>query len=119
MRATGWMIAGSALLLVGCAATPKVARPVAPARPFVAPQVTDRVMGQNARSLTALFGQPMLDVREANARKLQFAGGTCVLDAYLYARKKGQEPVVTHVDARRSDGNDIDRAACIAALSIR
>lgn len=110
--------ATGAVLLAGCAQTPKPARPAPlPARPFAGQGGLDRVMGQNARSLTLLFGQPIQDVREPNARKLQFGGAGCVLDAYLYARKKGQEPVVTYIDTRLSDGNDIDRAACIAALS--
>ena len=53
-------------------------------------------------------------------RKLQFAGPPCVLDVYLYPLRPGAEPVATHVDARReSDGRDVDRAACIAALAAR
>ena len=75
----------------------------------------ERVLGHNARALVALFGEPELDVREDRARKLQFAGPICVLDAYLYPQK-GREPVVTYVDARQPDGRDIDRASCVAAL---
>ena len=76
----------------------------------------ERVLGRDARALTALFGEPELDVREEQARKLQFAGPICVLDAYLYP-KSGREPVVTYVDARQPDGRDIDRASCVAALA--
>lgn len=118
MKSTVGIVAG-ALALGACVATPPP-RPAAPApapRPFAGTQGLEQVIGQNARTLTSLFGQPAQDVREFNARKLQFAGGSCVLDAYLYPRKKGQEPVVTHVDARRSDGADVDKAACVAALS--
>ena len=67
------------------------------------------------RSLIAQFGEPELDVREGEGRKLQFAGPICVLDAYLYS-KGHREPVVTYVDARQPDGRDIDRASCVAAL---
>jgi hypothetical protein len=79
----------------------------------------DDVMGRDARALAALFGTAALDVREGRARKLQFLGPACVLDAYLYPQRGGGEPVVTHVDARLPDGRDTDRAACIALLSRR
>ena len=73
-------------------------------------------MGQNARTLIARFGEAHLDVREGSARKLQFIGPACVLDAYLYPQSGNSEPVVTHVDARLADGRDIDRASCVAAF---
>ncbi|HYI48929.1 MAG TPA: hypothetical protein VEX35_10740 [Allosphingosinicella sp.] len=79
----------------------------------------DDVMGRDARALAALFGTAALDVREGRARKLQFLGATCVLDAYLYQERGGGEPVVTHIDARLPDGRDTDRASCIASLSRR
>ena len=78
----------------------------------------ERVIGQNAAGLTALFGQPDADVREGTARKLQFAGPICVLDAYLYPKGSG-EPVVSYLDAREPDGSTIDRASCVAALTRR
>ena len=77
------------------------------------------VMGREASALVALFGEPGLDVREGSARKLQFLGPGCVLDAYLYPPRRGGDPVVTHIDAREPDGGDADRAACVAALSRR
>ena len=62
--------------------------------------------------------QPDLDLREGPARKLQFLGPACVLDAYLYPPRSGRgEPVVTYVDARQPDGRDMDRASCVAALT--
>lgn len=77
----------------------------------------ESVMGRNARALTALFGQPGLDVREGPGRKLQFLGPACILDAYLYAPTQSGEAVVTHIDARLPDGRDMDRASCVAALT--
>jgi hypothetical protein len=78
----------------------------------------EAVMGREAGALIALFGTPGLDAREGPARKLQFLGPACVLDAYLYPRGgRGGDAVVTHVDARLPDGRDTDRAACVAALS--
>ncbi|HWH22299.1 MAG TPA: hypothetical protein VNT25_03270 [Allosphingosinicella sp.] len=107
-------------LLAGCASTateaPQV--PVQP-RPVQSAVGIEGVIGRNAATLTSRFGAPDLDIREGSARKLQFSGAVCVLDAYLYPRSGGGEPVVTHVDARLPDGRDTDRAACIAALSRR
>lgn len=83
------------------------------------PTGLEAVMGRSAGALTALFGAPGLDVREGPARKLQFLGPVCVLDAYLYPPRRGGEPVVTHVDTRLPDGRDTDRATCVEALSRR
>ena len=77
----------------------------------------DRVMGKDARSLVQLFGPATQDVREASARKLQFSGTSCILDAYLYPPAEGKEPVVTYLAARVPDGRDADKASCVTALS--
>ncbi|MEJ7934267.1 hypothetical protein WG907_08380 [Sphingobium sp. AN558] len=77
------------------------------------------LMGADARRLTQMFGTPRLDIRENTGRKLQFANGRCVLDAYLYAPARGKEPVVTHVDARSPLGIDVEPAACATALQAR
>lgn len=106
------------LALAGCVEKP----PQAIAPPRTAPVVQsglNRVMGQNAQALKALFGDPDLDVREASARKLQYVSSICVLDAYLYPPAAGREPVVRYIDARLPNGDDFDRASCIAALSRR
>lgn len=79
----------------------------------------DRVIGQTAPALVALFGTPDQDRREGTARRLQFVGAACVLDAYLYPAAAGTEPQVRHVDARLPSGDDFDRASCVAALSRR
>ena len=77
----------------------------------------ERVIEKNAAALVSQFGSPQLDVHEGDMRKLQFAGEPCVLDVYLYPLHPGSEPVATYVDARRAtDGLDVDRAACVAAL---
>lgn len=93
-----------------------VAPPGPPASAFTQP---GPLKGLDARHLTQMFGTPRLDIRELTGRKLQFANGRCVLDAYLYAPAKGKEPVVTHVDARTPVGVDTDIAACAAALQAR
>ena len=104
--------------LAGCAtAGPAPERRAAVPIPYTSVGL-ERVLGQNAAGLTALFGQPQLDVREGPARKLQFGGAICVLDAYLYP-KGTAEPRVTYLDARQPDGGPIDRASCVAAMTRR
>jgi hypothetical protein len=110
----------AALFLSACA--PKqVAKPVAAKPAPVRVQsyaVTglESVLGRTARVLETQFGRPDLDIREGPARKLQFSAPACVLDAYLYPPAGGGEPIVTHVDARKPDGSDFDRASCVAAI---
>lgn len=137
-----WGAAVFALALAGCATTPPPAKPApvsakptptkpAPTRvrpvrktpPAAVAQFVpgvEGVIGNDAAGLIRQFGPPRLDVVEGDARKLQFSGTACVLDAYLYPPAAGKEPLATYIDARRpSDGQDVDRAACIAALRIR
>jgi len=122
MKAVLAMLAG-AVLIAGCvprtATSPAVGTAPPPPEPVYSRTGLEAVMGQSARSLVSLFGEPDLDVREGSARKLQFLGPACVLDAYLYPPRGGAEPVVTHVDARQPDGRDMDRSSCVAALSRR
>lgn len=107
-------------VLAACTASKPTAPATVSARPAVlAPQGLERVLGRDARALQLLFGQPNMDTREDRARRLQFAGAACVLDAYLYPQVAGREPVVTYLDARTPNGDDFDRASCIAALSRR
>lgn len=108
------------LLLAGCAAGGTTARPArAPFVPIPTGTIgLEGVIGQNARGLVARLGTPVADLTEGTARKLQFASGTCVLDAYLYP-KGNAEPVVTYLDARQSDGSPVDRASCVSALQMK
>lgn len=106
-------------LLAACGPTSQIPVVSAAPPPSRSEAGLDRVMGKDARALIGLFGTPDQDMREEPARKLQYASGVCVLDAYLYPPAPGREPVVTHVDARLPTGEDIDRASCIAALSRR
>ena len=93
--------------------------PLPTARPLALPGL-EGVIGASSAELGRQFGKPRLEVIEGDARKLQFSGRACVLDIYLYPTVPGREPIATHVDARRaSDGQDVDRAACVAALRAR
>ena len=131
-----------ALLLVGCATT---APPIKPAPPSAKPAAAttaaptrarpsrkpsraavplalpglESVIGSTAAALTRMFGAARLDIVEGDARKLQFSGSACVLDAYLYPPAPGREPETTYLDARRPDGQDTDRAGCVTALRVR
>ena len=78
------------------------------------------VIGSAAPELIRQFGAPRLDVSEGDARKLQYVTPVCVLDIFLYPAERGREPQATYVEARRaSDGQEVDRAACVAALRAR
>ena len=116
-------LATLALTVAGCSTT-SATPPAVRAAPVPIPSAPlprvglERVLGQSERGLVALFGKPDAEVTEGTARKLQFASGICVLDAYLYPKGSGA-PVVTYVDARQTNGSPIDRASCVAALTRR
>jgi hypothetical protein len=75
------------------------------------------IIGAGEGALTDMFGQPRLRVREGDALKLQFSGRACVMDIFLYPLSQGASQSAAHVETRRaSDGQDVDRAACISAL---
>lgn len=123
------ILAAGSLTLAACAATPapqpKPAAPrektaaAFPIRPAIDKRGLEAVMGRDIGTLKRLFGEPRLDVIEVSGRKLQFVGKACVLDTYLYPDGKGGTEIVTHVDARRSDGAEVDRASCVDALQRR
>jgi hypothetical protein len=126
-------LAGLALALTACGATDLSAKkpkkqPIPIDMPSTVnaprPDSLDRrglsdVMGKDVAELKRLFGEPRIDVVEVYGRKLQFSGKPCILDAYLYPDGKNGQEIVTHIDARRSDGAEVDRAACVHALSRR
>lgn len=109
-----------ALLLILPACVPATSSSAPSASPIRSAAAYGRapagLAGADARKLVAMFGQPRADVRESTVRKLQFANGRCVLDAYLYAPARKKEPVVAHVDTRLVNGADADQAACIVSL---
>lgn len=116
-----------AATLAGCAggggapARPGPARSTIVRVPQVmAPQGLEGVIGQNAVALTRRFGTPRIDLAEGDARKLQFAGKSCVLDIFLYPVTAGREPTAAHVEARlRQGGAEADRGACIREVESR
>jgi hypothetical protein len=103
---------------------PSVALPP-PAAGFVMPEIMrerglEGVIREDSASLQRRFGAPRLATVEGDMRKLQFGGEACVLDIFLYPLAPGAEPVATWVEARRrSDGAEVDRSACVAALGRR
>ena len=109
----------AALLLAGCVSSGDEAPPAEMAARPLAVAGLESVIGSTAPALAVHLGRADLEQREGHARKLQFVGPACVLDAYLYPPRSGAEPVVTHVDARLPDGREMDRASCVAALSAR
>ena len=116
-----WILAGT-LALAACGGEAPPVRSAGyvplPSNAPPPPASVSAISGQNAARLVAQFGKPHLDMTEGAARKLQFAGPICVLDAYLYPRGRG-EPVVTYIDTRQRNGGPIDQASCVAALAKR
>ncbi|MEP7221645.1 MAG: hypothetical protein ABI673_03145 [Novosphingobium sp.] len=99
---------------------PAVVRPPLPKPQRLMMPGLEGVIGSTGAELVSRFGPARLDVLEGDARKLQFTGTACVLDIFLYPGTAGAEPQATYLDARRpSDGQDVDRAACVAALRKR
>ncbi|PHR16548.1 MAG: hypothetical protein COA41_14485 [Sphingopyxis sp.] len=108
--------------LAACASTTATRGPALPAvsdSPLSSVAGLDMVMGKTSGQLVRLFGEPQLNIAEPPARKLQFASGACILDAYLYPPEGGGEQRVTHIDTRRSDGAEVDRVSCVNALRRR
>jgi hypothetical protein len=86
----------------------------------MAPAGLGGVIGSPAEVLTRRFGSPRIDLAEGDARKLQFAGPSCVLDIYLYPVAAAAEPTATHVEARlRQGGAPVDPGACIREVEAR
>lgn len=126
------VLLAATLLLSACGGAVPQARPqtasvpldkpaaAAPApRPTLSTRGLEAVIGKDANALIRLFGQPRIDVIEVQGRKLQFSGRACILDAYLYPDGRNGTEIVTHVDARRSDGAEVDRVQCVNALMAR
>ena len=120
---------GGSAKVQSAAAKPAISAPRGPARPpvhrtppaiqILAAPGLEGVIGATSADLIRQFGAARLDVWEGDARKLQFSGTACILDIYLYPGTRDREPQASYVDAHRSDGRDVDRAACVAALRLR
>ncbi|MDP5103935.1 MAG: hypothetical protein NWP98_08420 [Erythrobacter sp.] len=124
------IFASAALALSGCASSPKPAPTAAATVPtrsgavrvpqVMAAQGLEGVIGLTAPTLTRRFGEPRIDLAEGDARKLQFAGSSCVLDIYLYPQRFGADPTAAHVEARlRQGGVAVDQGACIREVELR
>jgi hypothetical protein len=107
-----------ALLLAACASTP-APQPAAVEKPAAATDDHDHrtLNGMTAGELIEHFGRPRLQIVEGAGTKLQFAGSSCVLDAYLYPPGNGGgTPRVTEIEARNSQGVDVNTQSCAYAL---
>ena len=123
------LLISAALMIGGCAANiipsaqaaPRIdkAAPAVFARPAIDRSGLDAVMGKDIGALKRMFGEPRLDVVEVIGRKLQFVGTACILDTYLYPEGRHGAEIVTHIDARRTDGAAVDRASCVDAFRRR
>ena len=114
----------SVLALGGCVGGSASDRYVSGERSgFVSPRIQQGdglggVIGASARDLSNQFGDARIDLVEGDARKLQYAAPSCILDVYLYPLEAGGAPVATHVEARaRQGGGAVDAGQCITAVS--
>ena len=113
------LVPALALFLAACASEtpPPAATPDPVPVPVRNGHQHGRLIGLSANELGELFGAPAFQVREGPGWKLQYRGGGCVLDAYLYAPESGQGlERVTYVDARLPSGAQTDATACEAAI---
>ncbi|MEM6857175.1 MAG: hypothetical protein AAF559_04815 [Pseudomonadota bacterium] len=99
--------------------TPRTASPAPPPGGFRGPPMPSQsgqggIIGASSSTLTQRFGKPRIDLKEGDARKLQFVGQACVLDIFLYPASAGAEPVATYVEARlRENGAATETRQCI------
>ncbi|HKN41394.1 MAG TPA: hypothetical protein VJV87_00715 [Sphingomicrobium sp.] len=114
MRRIAFLIILSA---AACAPRPEPAPAPAPTSPGQAEHRS--INGMTAHELTQLFGRPRLQIVEGEGTKLQFAGPNCVLDVYLYPPAGGGTPRATLIEARNSQGNDVNAQSCAAAIQQR
>lgn len=105
-------------VLAGCA-TEREASPteIAPPPATTPSHQHGHLIGLSTSELGELFGAPAFQVREGPGLKLQYRGGGCVLDAYLYPPPNGQGiERVSHVDARLTSGTDTEISGCEARI---
>ncbi|MBO9580912.1 MAG: hypothetical protein J7498_08470 [Sphingobium sp.] len=99
--------------------TPATPRPAQPAHAAPVEQSRNGLIGADARALIRMFGEPRLDIRDPEVRKLQFGDGRCIVDTYLYPQRSRSDPVVTYAEARTADGTTMDVTACADRLKAR
>ena len=114
-----------ALLPLAACVAPDTPRPAAAARKplsaSAAPSgsATGALIGRTAVELTGMFGKPVQEAYELDARRLQWSGGRCVLDAYLSRTDGRGERRAIYADARTPAGEPVDAEACAASLAVR
>jgi hypothetical protein len=104
-----------ALLAAACSTVP-ASKPV-PVAVTPTARPSGDLVGLTVHDLGQRFGQPRFQVQEGPGTKLQWAGGGCVLDVYLYPPASGQGVTrVTFADARRPSGAEIDVRSCLSLM---
>ena len=111
------------LPLAACVAPATPIPTATPRRPLSASaaptgSASGALIGRTAAELARMFGPPKQEAYELDARRLQWANGRCVLDAYLLAKGRGERRAI-YADARTPAGDAVDAEACAAALALR
>ena len=103
------------LTLAACSTIPKTTPEPVVIKP--SPKPSGELVGMTVHELGLRFGQPQFQVQEGPGTKLQWAGGGCVLDVYLYPPTSGRGVErVTFADARRPSGADVDVRSCLSLM---
>jgi hypothetical protein len=110
-----FLVAPILVAAAACSTVPKTAPLPVVTAPIARP--SGELIGLTVHDLGQRFGQPQFQVQEGPGTKLQWAGGGCVLDVYLYPPESGRGVErVTFADARRTSGADLDVASCLALI---
>jgi hypothetical protein len=73
-----------------------------------------RLVGMTGERISSLFGTPIFVRRDPPGEFWRYRGKSCVLELFFYGRDSRHR--VDHFETRRSGGNPVDRAACLASL---
>ncbi len=75
------------------------------------------LIGLETSEVTRLLGPADFRRADGPAQILQYRGGTCVLDLYLYREPGSARFVVTHVEARNQSFASIAPDACLSNVA--
>ena len=89
--------------------------PPAPEKPAIDDD-PERLMGLGAGELTRMLGSPGFVRRDASAQLWRYRNKSCILDLFLYRSAGRPEYLVSHVEARRSEGGAAPKRECFGAL---
>jgi hypothetical protein len=76
----------------------------------------ERLMGLGTGELTRMLGNPRFVRRDDSAQLWRYRNPSCILDLFLYRNADRPDFIVSHVEARRSEGGAAQERECFGAL---